>query len=424
MINYKKVFFSFSIIALSLSTYAQNSTNSPYTRFGYGKLVDAGFGRTNAMGGTGFGIRSKSSINPANPAAYSEIDSITFLFEFGFSGLLSSYAIEGASTDKFTGNIDYFAMQFPISKRLGMSAGIIPYSFSGYKYGFQDSVLQKNSPATDSVYWRNNQNFSGTGSISQVYIGLSFDVLKNLSLGINGYYMFGSLKNNRSLVVSSSDNAYAYASYETSELRVKSFNTRFGVQYKQPVNQKRDLLIIGAIYEFQHKLNSIYSTQTIGLDTLTTEGITDAFQLPNVYGLGVTYLMNDRLTLGADFQLQQFKSTKYQGVTDTLNNRMKIAAGVEYIHKPNGIKYFDRIRWRIGGNYSNSYININNRTSTDFALTAGVGLPFKTIKSILNINLEYGQFGTTKYSMIKENYFRVGINFTLNENWFLKPRIQ
>jgi hypothetical protein len=412
------------MIAFSLGTQAQNNTNSPYTRFGYGKLVDAGFGRTNAMGGIGFGFRGKGTINPANPAAYSEIDSTTFLFEFGFSGLLSSYAIEEASTNKFTGNIDYFAMQFPVSKRVGMSLGIIPYSFSGYQYGFKDSILQKNSPATDSVYWYNSQGFSGTGSISQVYIGFSFDVLKNISLGINGYYMFGSLKNNRFLSISSSDNAYAYSTQQTSELHVKSFNTRLGAQYRQPINQKRDLLTIGAIYDFQHKLGSSYSVQTIGLDTLTTEGVSNNFQLPNVYGLGVTYLNDNKLMLGMDFQFQQFKTAKYQGVTDTLNNRMKIAAGAEYIHKPNGIKYLDRIRWRLGGNYGTSYISVDNKISKDFAITAGIGLPFKTTKSVLNINMEYGQFGTTKHSMIRENYFRVGVNFTLNENWFFKPKIQ
>jgi len=80
--------------------------------------------------------------------------------------------------------------------------------------------------------------------------------------------------------------------------------------------------------------------------------------------------------------------------------------------------------WRLGANYSNSYIKVNNKSTSDFAITAGIGFPFRTIKSILNIYMEYGKFGTTNFDMIKENYFRLGINFTLNENWFFKARIQ
>ena len=37
---------------------AQNNTNSPYTRFGYGDLGERSFGAGRAMGGVGYGLRS------------------------------------------------------------------------------------------------------------------------------------------------------------------------------------------------------------------------------------------------------------------------------------------------------------------------------------------------------------------------------
>ncbi|MDR3327276.1 MAG: hypothetical protein LBT04_03995 [Prevotellaceae bacterium] len=425
MINFKKTFEVVAVLliisVLSIEIVAQNSTNSPYTRFGYGKLTDAGFGRANAMGGIGFGFRNKTTINPANPAAYSCIDSTSFLFEFGFSGLVSSYSTNSTRTSKLAGNIDYLALQFPVAKWLGVSAGIIPYSFTGYNFSTIDSTMMPDP--IDTTYIHKNQLFSGTGGISQLYLGLSFDLFERLSVGINGYYMFGSVNNYRYLNVSSSDNRMTYSTYSHTELRVRSLNTRIGLQYHQPLCNQKDELTVGAIYEFQHKLGSEYSTQIVGLDTTTQTG-TNAFELPNVYGLGVTYHKNNRLLFGADFQYQQFAKAKFQNFTDTLNNRMKIAAGLEYIHKPNGNKYIDRVRWRVGANYTNSYINVNGRSTNDFAITAGVGFPFRTIKSVLNVNFEYGQFGTTSFDMIKENYFRIGVNFTLNENWFYKPKIQ
>ena len=203
----------FLLLLFSINIAAQNNTNSPYTRFGYGKLVDGGFGRTSAMGGIGFGFRQKNAINAANPAAYSSIDSTSFLFEFGFSGLLTSFSTTTSNTYKIAGNIDYFALQFPVTKWLGMSAGIIPYSFAGYNFSTKDSMIIPSK--NDSVWLKNYQSFSGSGAISQVYLGLSVDLFKHLSLGINGYYIFVKLKydeltknNYESLTVNKNSNAW------------------------------------------------------------------------------------------------------------------------------------------------------------------------------------------------------------------------
>ena len=70
----------------------QNNTNSPYTRFGYGELIDANSGEQRAMGGIGIGSRNSSSINAMNPASYSAVDSMTFMFDFGVSGLISRFS--------------------------------------------------------------------------------------------------------------------------------------------------------------------------------------------------------------------------------------------------------------------------------------------------------------------------------------------
>jgi len=408
-----------TISSLSISIFAQKNTNSPYTRFGYGELVDAGFGRAKGMSGVSFGLRSKSMINPANPAAFSCIDSTSFLFELGVSGLLSNFSTASASTTKFTGNLDYFAMQFPVSKWFGMSAGILPYSFTGYNFAAKDTMFMHHSNDTIAI----NQLFSGNGGISQVYLGFSADLFKRLSLGVNGYYMFGTINHFRALEISSSANNATYPSVYHSELAVRSLNVRFGLQYSQPLRQKKDLLVIGAIYEFQSKLGSTFTNTLFGLDTVPSGEIKNAFQLPNVYGAGLTYSYDNRLLVGADFQFQQFAMAKFQNEIDTLSNRMKISVGGEYIHKPTSNKYIERMSWRLGGNYTSSYINVNDGQSPqNFAITAGVGFPFRNSKSVVNLNFEYGKIGST--AILQEQYFRFGINLTLNENWFFKSRVR
>ena len=61
------------------------NTNSPYTRYGWGLLSGQTMGDNTAMGGIAYGLRNGSQINTANPASYTAIDSLTFLFDGGLS---------------------------------------------------------------------------------------------------------------------------------------------------------------------------------------------------------------------------------------------------------------------------------------------------------------------------------------------------
>ncbi|MDR0843716.1 MAG: hypothetical protein LBN71_00705, partial [Tannerella sp.] len=117
-----------ALILSQLSLSAQNSTNSPYTRYGYGVIADRSFGAGRAMGGIGYGLRSSRQINPMNPASYSSMDSMTFLFDAGATIQYSSFKDANYSQNDINGNLEYFAMQFPLSKRIAMSAGVLPYS--------------------------------------------------------------------------------------------------------------------------------------------------------------------------------------------------------------------------------------------------------------------------------------------------------
>ena len=417
MINRKIVASAFALL-VSIGIFAQNSTNSPYTRFGYGKLIDGGFARTNSMGGIGLGFRSKNTINIINPAAYSEIDSTSFLFEFGLSGMMSRFASKTASSTKITGNIDYVALQFPITKWIGVSTGLVPYSFVGYAFKTKDSLRIPSN--NDTVYCRNIQSFGGVGGISQVYLGMAFRFFDRLSLGVNGYYMFGEVSHARYSEQEFSDKRPTHSTTSTSTLKVRSFNTRLGLQYSQKLRENKDLLTVGAIYEFQHKLGSEYTVSTYGVDTVL-DTLNNVFELPNVYGLGFTYTLDNRLMFGADAVYQQFAKAYFQNQPNVLNNRLKLSAGIEFVNKPNGNRYIDRMVWRLGANYATSYAKVNDSNLSDYAVTLGFGFPFRANRSMLNLHLEYGGMGAMHSSnLLKENYLKVGISFSLNEMWFYR----
>lgn len=85
MINYKRLISASILLTVTGLAVAQTSTNSPYTRYGFGQLADQNFGNSKAMGGIAYGLRNGYQINASNPASYTAIDSLTFLFDAGMT---------------------------------------------------------------------------------------------------------------------------------------------------------------------------------------------------------------------------------------------------------------------------------------------------------------------------------------------------
>ena len=82
-----KAYILLIITALSMSAYGQTGINSPYSRYGLGQLYDKNLNTAAmGMGGLSLGIHNPTTLNPANPASYGSLDSLSFLFEMGVAG--------------------------------------------------------------------------------------------------------------------------------------------------------------------------------------------------------------------------------------------------------------------------------------------------------------------------------------------------
>ena len=421
MLSIKKVVFISILIITQLSLKAQNNTNSPYTRFGYGELADRSFGAGRAMGGVGIGLRSSKQINPMNPASYSCMDSLTFLFDFGVAGQVSWF-YDGVNDRKnLNGNVEYIALQFPITRWLAVSAGILPYSHVGYKFG--QAYTEVDAPYVES--------FVGSGSVSDAYVGVAVDVWKKrLSVGVNMGYLFGTLSHERNLMFSSSStSAYSVSYYK--QLQVHDLKMDFGVQYTHPLDRDASLTI-GATYSPGQQLSAkSYNVSVVGSDYQTDTIQGQVSEIPHAFGLGASYMKNNKLTLAADVQYEKWKGGKYFDSEEEFKNRVKVAAGIEFI--PNYMKklYFNRIRYRAGVHYSNSYLNVNVKDGNsyqrhgynEYGASIGFGFPLIDNRSLLNLSFEYVKVRPEIKSMIDEQYFRFALNYTFNELWFFKRKV-
>ena len=408
-------------------TNGQNNTNSPYTRFGYGDISDANNGEQRALGGVAIGSRSNTSINTVNPASYSSVDSMTFMFDIGSSALISRFSDLTQGKNTFNANLEYITMQFPLAKGLGFSAGLLPYSFSGYDFYSNDTTyLKTNNHQRDTVPY--TTSFIGSGGFSQVYIGLSANLFKHLSVGVNGYYMYGTIYNYRDLSFATST---GYTSTtEANIIRANNFRFRFGLQYYNTFAEKHDVTL-GLIYEPKIKLNGGFSQIRTGVlnDTIDANHpnyTAYGFELPSSYGIGLNYTYDKKLSVGIDYSLQEWKDAEFYGKLDSLTNRSKIAVGVEYQPNPRGRHFSDRVRYRAGFNVSDSYFKVNGITPPkNYSITCGLGLPLynKTTNSIsmLNASLEYGKIGST--DNLREDYLKLTLNIVFNEHWFFKRKL-
>ena len=126
----KILFAVILLISASQLAVSQNNTNSPYTRFGYGEISDGTATEIRGMGGVSLGNRSQNTINSVNPASYSSVDSLTFMFDLGAGMRYSHFSEKNQSKNTLNANLEYITMRFPLAKWLGFSAGLLPYSFA------------------------------------------------------------------------------------------------------------------------------------------------------------------------------------------------------------------------------------------------------------------------------------------------------
>ncbi|MDR0395290.1 MAG: hypothetical protein LBH77_09050 [Tannerella sp.] len=396
-------FFAFSLTA-------QNSTNSPYTRYGYGELANRSFGAGRSMGGVGIGLRSSKQINPMNPASYSCMDSMTFLFDFGASAQLSQYSDGINKQNDINGNVEYMAMQFPLHRRIAMSAGLLPYTHVGYNFS---SINISDGETYQEV-------FTGTGGLNLLYAGLSMDLWKKrLSVGANINYMFGAINHEARTVYGSPNTTNII---NTKEYKFSDVTFDFGLQYTHPLS-KTERFVSGLTYTPRKRLNNdVYERVTDSEST--TDTITGkSFGLPAEYGLGLSYIKDNKWLIAADFSYQEWKNATFEGKSDHFKNRSKVKAGVEYIPNLYSRPYFNRVRYRLGASYSDSYVRINGNSYKEYGVTVGLGFPISDARSYINVSFEYMNISPNAKTMIKENYLRMTLSYTFNEYWFFKMKI-
>ena len=122
------------MLAVAVVASAQNAgSNSPYSRYGMGLMNDRTGAARSAMAGAGLGMHGGTEINIANPASVAYTDSLTLLFDIGASLQNANLSENGSKVNARNMSLDYVLTAFRVTRNLGLSLGLLPYSTIGYK---------------------------------------------------------------------------------------------------------------------------------------------------------------------------------------------------------------------------------------------------------------------------------------------------
>ncbi len=434
----RKILASCLLMAFSSIAYGQSGTNSPYSQFGLGMLSPQSAGFNRGMNGVAYGFHEHNQVNSQNPASYSAVDSLTFIFDAGVALQLTNFEENGRKKNARNADIEYVVASFRAFRNVGISFGLLPYTTVGYKYSNTANVNAFPNPSSGSATYSNA--FSGDGGVRILYLGAGWEAVKGLSVGINLGYLWGTI--DRSVVNTYSD-AYMNKLSKTYNTEVASYKVDLGLQYTRRVSRK-DELTLGLAYSLGHQLDSdpkcdVISTNTQTSVTDTTHyNINNALEFPHTFGVGLMWNHNNRLKLGFDYELQKWGKIDMpqfhivNGISSfvltpgQLKDRQKLTLGGEYCRGERYRGFFSQIHYRAGVGYASPYIKINGLDGPrEMSASLGVGIPIVNSynnRSILNISGEWVNRQAT--GMIKENMFRINVGLTFNERWFSKFKVE
>ncbi|WP_417593044.1 hypothetical protein [Owenweeksia hongkongensis] len=427
--------FLIPFFIISLSTFAQQNSVSPYSRLGVGDLQRKNYTRGLGMGGATIGMKDAQSIDMSNPASYANLALTSFDIGVQFRIIEQQQENPDVSVKNSQAGIRYFSIGVPIKDWWGSAFGVQPYSYKGYN-------ITNTRIAADGI--EIVDNFVGSGSMSQVYWGNAFTLFKNFSVGVNTSFLFGKLVEENSTSFEGS----IFNSWQSENLGARGFNFDLGAQYSLDLANNKELGF-GATYTLKSKLNAtmdqqwyVQSDGGTPIDSLNSDGVEGGnITLPTEFKFGLSYgkktnkSLNHAWLVAADFELYQGSEFKnFSGSTGGLADGYRAEVGgfvvpslmSESLGKRNN--YLSRIEYRLGAFYGQTPYTVGGHQLEEYGISFGMGLPVRhknlapgEVKaSTVNIGAILGRRGTVENGLIQENYLNIYLGINLNDKWFIK----
>jgi len=413
------------LLFIPLYTSGQKLVNSPIARYNIGLLEQPGSFRSLSMGGTGTAMRDNTTIYYTNPASYSSLDTNSFVFDFGMDYGLNIIS-NGDRTDLSEDlDFDHFIMAFPIMKKWGFAIGVAPVS-NGY-YNISETVL-----AGDDDYNEITGEYisyhSGSGGLTNFFLGSGLNITKNLSAGVNMSLLFGSIK--RYNEFDFADYYYTYQTNMTDKFSLRGIGLDFGLQYSTPIKEDY-FLNFGAAYSTPKNCKSSFESITYRYNVYSVAdtleySMNDSTKshIPGSVRAGVSFGKKNKFVVGLDYEYSFWGNATFHGTEGYTRNTHNIMLGAEYTpDRFSNYSFLKRMDYRLGGHIGNNYLLFNGSDVNEMGVSLGVGIPIRRTYSKANFYVDYTRRSVTGQTFThEENYFTFGLSINMYDFWFIKPK--
>lgn len=389
----------------------QNTFSSPYSAYGLGMLNKRTTSLNRAMGGTGIAIRDAMNINAVNPASYSAIVSpVSHVFEAGFYVESNRYAKSTMTESQTNGGLNNLNYFFKFKPRWASTFGLSPFSSVSYSI-----TNQKELGAGEEA----DYTYQGSGNITQLYWGNSFMLHKNLSVGLNLSFLFGSIHKTESVAARSIPNMLTL----DNKIYTNKFDADFGVQYSIPFGKRT--VVLGAIYNNGLSLTGkstayLYDQLNDTLNSWSKKSL--QYTLPPTAGAGIS-LQSSRSILTSDVRFEQWTKATYPDSEELrFSDTWTMSAGYAYLGNPNGDTFLDVLSFKTGFYWQNYYLNLKGLSLPNWGLSAGFSIPVFDGKSSINLTYSFDKLGTTQNNLILQKSQKVMVDVVIRDLWGVKRK--
>jgi outer membrane protein W len=363
--------------------------------------------------------RGTNYINPANPASFSNITLTTF--EAALVSKNTNYTSGAQSRTGSNTQFSHMAVAFPLSEKWGAGFGIRPYSSVGYDYSFSNSLNGNEITFIEE----------GSGGLNEIFMSIGAEITKNISVGVSGKYLFGTILDDRRVVYGENSTNF-FNTYDQRDLRVSDFVVDLGVQYYKEINKTHRIIVglkASPIDELDAERSQLIRNYTGDVDV---ERFKDtAFFVENektkvpfspIYGVGLAYEKKKHWILTFDYtQTGINNNSSIQGVEFNGSNQLMV--GYEkYSNLSSFGSYFKQAGYRAGASYNSSLVTIDGEDIPEFGISFGMSLPLRKSFSTLNIGVELGRRGMDEKGLTQEDFFNLQFGVTINDKWFIQRK--
>ena len=403
---------------LSLASFAQEGTSSPYSFYGLGDVRFRGTVENRSMGGLSV-LSDSIHINLQNPAQLASLKLTSFAVAGTFTPTKMKTSTQEEKSQRTT--LDYLAVGLP-SKKFGFGFGLIPYSSVGYKIL---NLATETDPTT--------RRYSGTGGINKAFFGMGYQITKKLSVGADLQYNFGNIETKSVNFI----DGVQYGSREINRSEVSGVNFNLGLAFQSKISKKLTLFS-GLTYTPQADLNlanerkiATIQFQINGGERVVDEEEIDVddskLKMPSKLTFGTAIGQVRKWMIGTEitFQGTSDLGNRFNDISNaSYENSVRYSLGGYYIPKYTSYtSYLSKVTYRGGFRYENTGLLVFGQQINDYAMTLGFGLPLNGTFSNVNLGFEFGKRGTTNAGLIEENYTNISLGFTFNDEWFKRRKI-